>query len=339
MCQLGSSMRDVWLRKYLTAPELPINYLLMSTSSRLPPGVQINVEEARHRARSYGVVLVLVGFAALAAPIWAFLYGVGTVEVSAFCLFYVMASIGQGIGLHRYFSHHSFETSKAGRTLLGILAVMSMQGPIIAWVADHRRHHAHTDQCGDTHSPSIDGACAPLAGWKGLWHAQLGWIFGSSYSDPRIFASDIADDAQLRALDRTRLLWYAASILVLPAAYGWLLGGSEHIVGTVLVAGAFRAFLFSQSVLALNSLAHSFGNRRFEQANTSCNNALVAALTLGEGWHNNHHRFPRSAHVGVDWYEIDVLGEIIHLCEILGLVWNVRRMPARARPLMAVPRS
>jgi stearoyl-CoA desaturase (delta-9 desaturase) len=287
----------------------------------------MNTRESRGRALSYGCVLGCIAIAALAAPLWVLANGVSFVEISAFFLFYLLSSIGQGVCLHRYFSHRSFETSKAGRTLFGILAIMSLQGPIIAWVADHRRHHAHTDRCGDPHSPSVDASCRPLTGWRGLWHAQLGWLFDGSFTDPEVYASDIVNDRFLRTLDQTRLLWYAASILALPALYGLALGGPQHVLGTVLIAGAFRAFVFSQSILALNSIGHTRGAQRFAQANTSRNNALVALFTLGEGWHNNHHRFPRSAHVGVAWYEVDPLGGIIRVLEKLRLVWNVRRIP------------
>jgi stearoyl-CoA desaturase (delta-9 desaturase) len=291
----------------------------------------MNTRESRGRALSYGCVLGGIGIAGLAAPIWVMTHGITPVEVSAFFVFYLLSSVGQGIGLHRYYSHRSFETSRAGRTLLGILAIMSLQGPIIAWVADHRRHHAHTDRCGDPHSPSVDAACQRLSGWRGLWHAQLGWLFDGSFTDPNVYASDIVNDRFLRTLDRTRLLWYAASILALPALYGWALGGMQHVLGTVLIAGAFRAFLFSQSILALNSIGHTRGGQRFAQANMSRNNALVALFTLGEGWHNNHHRFPRSAHVGVAWYEFDPLGAIIRILESAGLVWNVRVIPPHLR--------
>ncbi|MDB5594632.1 MAG: hypothetical protein JWM36_1593 [Hyphomicrobiales bacterium] len=291
-----------------------------------PVGVLVGTSEARRRAVSYSVVLSLVSLGAVAAVGWIAQNGLGWIEASGFLVFYVMASIGQGIGLHRYFSHRSFRTSQPMRVLLAVLATMSMQGSIIGWVADHRRHHAHTDNCGDLHSPHVDDHCRPLTSLSGFLHAQLGWLFADTYSDPRIYAKDLLGDSMLVFFGRTRLAWYVMSIVVLPALYGFVLGGVEHVLGAVLVGGMLRAVAFSQSILALNSIGHTIGAVRFEQGNTSRNNAVLAFLTLGEGWHNNHHRFPRNAYAGLAWYELDPLGSMISLAEKLGLCWDVVRV-------------
>ncbi|MDB5648697.1 MAG: hypothetical protein JWL62_217 [Hyphomicrobiales bacterium] len=275
---------------------------------------------------SYAVVLSLVGVGATAAVVWIALNGLTWVEVSCFLLFYVLTSVGQGIGLHRYFTHRSFKTSRTMRAILALLATMSMQGSIIGWVADHRRHHAHTDHCGDLHSPHIDDHCSPLTSWRGILHAQLGWLFADTFSDARIFAKDLADDPMLVFFGRTRLFWYLVSIVLLPALYGRIVGGAEHVVGAILIGGMLRAVIFSQSILALNSIGHTMGAIRFAQANTSRNNFWLAILTLGEGWHNNHHRFPRNAYAGLAWYEIDPLGTMISIGEKLGLCWDVVRV-------------
>jgi stearoyl-CoA desaturase (delta-9 desaturase) len=289
-------------------------------------GVLVGAREARRRAISYAVVLSLVSAGGLWALYWIAQNGLGWIEVSCFLIFYVMASIGQGIGLHRYFSHKSFKTSRPVRLVLAALATMSMQGSIIGWVADHRRHHAHTDDCGDLHSPHVDDHCRPVQGLRGLLHAQLGWLFADTYSDPRIFAKDLLNDPVVAFFGRTRLAWYFLSIVALPALYGYALGGSESVLGAILVGGALRAIVFSQSILALNSIGHTIGEQRFEQANSSRNNMLLAVLTLGEGWHNNHHRFPRNAYAGLAWYEIDPLGSMIGLGEKLGIFWDVVRV-------------
>jgi stearoyl-CoA desaturase (delta-9 desaturase) len=204
---------------------------------------------------------------------------------------------------------------------------MAMQGSIINWVSDHRRHHAHTDQFGDVHSPHLDGHGAPLTGWRGLFHAQLGWLFDDTYSDPQIFAKDIVDDPVVQYFSRTRLSWYFISIVVLPGLYGYLLGGTEHILGGILIGGMLRAILFSQAVLALNSIGHTYGAVRFtEVAGTSRNNFWLSIALLGEGWHNNHHRFPRNAYSGLAWYEFDPLGRMISVGERLGFFWDVVRI-------------
>ena len=289
-------------------------------------GVLVGTPEARRRALSYAIVLSLVTLGGAGAVVWIYQNGLGWIEGTCFALFYIMSSVGQGIGLHRYFSHKSFKTSPTGRIILAALATMSMQGTIIGWVADHRRHHAHTDDCGDLHSPHVDDHCRPMTSLRGVVHAQLGWLFSDTYSDPRIFAKDLVNDPLLTFFGRTRLGWYFLSIVVLPGLYGYLLGGLEHGVGAVLVGGALRAILFSQSVLALNSIGHTFGGQRFEHGDSSRNNFLLALLTLGEGWHNNHHRFPRNAYAGLAWYEIDPLGSMIGAGEKLGIFWDVVRV-------------
>jgi stearoyl-CoA desaturase (Delta-9 desaturase) len=290
-----------------------------------PAGVLTDSPEARHRFYSYAVVLGIVAIGSGYSAFWIYQHGLSWIEITGFFLLYFMAAVGQGIGLHRYFSHKCFQTSAAMRWLIALLATMSVQGPIVEWVADHRRHHAHSDECGDAHSPVIDNHCQPLASWKGLWHAQLGWLFTDTSSDLHIYAKDLLQDRTVMFFSRARLVWYFASIVVIPGLYGYGLGGAEHAAGSILIAGMLRTALFSQSVLALNSFGHTFGSIRFKVDDHSRNNALLAIVTLGEGWHNNHHRFPRNAYAGLAWYEIDVLGSTITLLEKLGLVWNVVR--------------
>jgi stearoyl-CoA desaturase (delta-9 desaturase) len=154
----------------------------------------------------------------------------------------------------------------------------------------------------------------------------MGWLFDKTSSDAKIWAKDLLDDPIVMFFSRTRFFWYFVSVIAIPGLYGLALGGPEHALGAILVGGFLRATIFTQAVLAINSIGHTVGSVRFEQENTSTNNALLAIFTLGEGWHNNHHRFPRSAYAGLAWYEVDVLGSIIGLMEKVGLVWNVVRV-------------
>ena len=289
-------------------------------------GVLVGTRAARKRIISYSIVLSLVAIGTVAALWWIATHDVGWIEVSCFVLFYFLSAVGQGIGLHRYFSHKSFETSKPMRFVLAWLATMSMQGSIVEWVGDHRRHHLRTDDCGDPHSPTIDDHCHAIRGWRGLLHAQLGWLFTDTSTDHKVFAHDLLADRVVVLFSDTRLFWYFVSIVVLPGLYGYAFGGTEHAIGAILIGGMLRAAIFSQSVLALNSIGHSFGAVRFYDGDSSRNNALLAVFTLGEGWHNNHHRFPRNAYAGLAWYEVDVLGATISLMEKLGLAWNVVRI-------------
>ena len=298
------------------------------TEATLGPayGVLIGTRAARKRIISYSIVLSLVAIGTIVSIWWIATHGVGWIEVSVFVLFYFLSAVGQGIGLHRYFSHKSFKTSKPIRFLLALIAAMSMQGSIVEWVGDHRRHHLRTDDCGDPHSPSIDEHCYAIKGWRGLLHAQLGWLFTDTSTDYTIFARDMLADRVVVFFSDTRLLWYFLSIIVLPGLFGYAFGGMTHAIGAILIGGTLRAAIFSQSVSALNSIGHTYGAVRFHAGDNSRNNALVAVFTLGEGWHNNHHRFPRNAFTGLAWYEIDILGATISLMEKLGLVWNVVRI-------------
>jgi stearoyl-CoA desaturase (delta-9 desaturase) len=288
-------------------------------------GVLRGTRASRSRSISYSIVLSMVACGAIISIWWIVTFGISWIEVSAFILFYFLSSIGQGIGLHRYFSHKSFCTSKLIRFLLAFFAIMSVQGSIVEWVGDHRRHHFRTDKCGDPHSPRIDNHCLAISGWRGLLHAQIGWLFTDTSTDYTIFARDLLADRVVAFFSRTRLFWYFVSIVVLPGIYGYVFGGMQHAIGAILVGGMLRAAVFSQSVSALNSIAHTFGTVRFHNKDNSRNNAFLAMFTLGEGWHNNHHRFPRNAHTGHAWYEIDILGATISLMEEFGLVWNVVR--------------
>jgi stearoyl-CoA desaturase (delta-9 desaturase) len=261
----------------------------------------------------------------LSVPIWMLSQPVIWVEISAFILFYVMTAMGVGISRHRYLTHRSFETSRPMRAVLCFLAVFGGPGSLVMWVADHRRHHAHTDRCGDVHSPDVDDHCHEITSWKGFWHAHLGWLRDDTRSDPAIWAKDLRDDPIVMFFSRTSLFWFFASLTVIPGLYGLILGGPDYVIGTILIAGVLQTAIYSQSILAVNSICHTLGSRRFKQDNSSTNNATVA-VTLGEGWHNNHHRFPRSANFGLVWYEVDVLFGIIRLMERVGLVWNVVRV-------------
>lgn len=268
-------------------------------------------------------VLTVVGFA---VPIWIMSNPLTWVEISAFILFYVLAILGISVSRHRYLTHRSFETSRPMRVVLCFLGVFGGPGSLVMWVADHRRHHAHTDRCGDVHSPVVDDHCHEIGSLKGFWHAHLGWMRDDTRSDPKIWAKDLLDDPIVRFFSRTGLYWFFGSLFILPGLYGLVLGGPDHVISTFLVGGLLRGACYSQATLAVNSFCHTLGSRRFPQENTSTNNAVVAAVSLGEGWHNNHHRFPRSAHFGIAWYEIDVAGSLIGLLERLGLVWNVVRV-------------
>ena len=267
-----------------------------------------------------------------AAVWWIFTHSTGWVEWSAFASGYVIINFGLSVGFHRYFSHRSFETSKVMRAILAITGQMASIGSVINWSADHRRHHAFTNVPGDPYAPRVDGHGRPLKknAW-GFFMVHIGWLLDNTHTDLAVYGKGLADDPILVFVHRTRYFWAIFSIILLPAGWALLFGGPEHVIGTVLIGGCLRTFIFANGVAFTNSLAHDYGYQNFPNKDGSVNNWFVALLTFGDGWHNNHHDAPRVASNHVRWWEFDINGWTIHAMEKLGLAWNVqRRAKARA---------
>jgi stearoyl-CoA desaturase (delta-9 desaturase) len=241
---------------------------------------------------------------------------------------YVITCLGVTLGYHRMFTHRAFESSRAFRTFIAIVGSMAVEGSVITWVADHRKHHAFTDQEGDPHSPHLSGP-GFWGGVKGLWHAHVGWLFESvGTADRQRFAADLVKDRALRVVDKLFGLWVFLSFAI-PFALGWLVGGGIGAALTALLWGGFvRVFLLHHVTWSINSICHFFGRKRFDVDDESRNVFWLAPLSMGEAWHNNHHAFPTSAFHGLSVWErmADPTGLLIALLEKLGLVWNVVRV-------------
>ena len=183
------------------------------------------------------------------------------------------------------------------------MGTMAIEGPITAWVADHRKHHAFSDQEGDPHSPHVDHGHGLRGALRGLAHAHVGWLFlHTQRGNKRRYAPDLIADTTIRFIDRTTLWWIGLG-LALPFALGFALGGTvEAALTGLLWGGAVRIVLLHHVTYSINSLCH-FGRRRFETGDESRNLAWLAPLSFGEAWHNNHHAFPTSAAHGMRWYE------------------------------------
>jgi stearoyl-CoA desaturase (delta-9 desaturase) len=243
-----------------------------------------------------------------------------------FAVLYVLTGLGITVGFHRHFTHRAFKTSRPVRAALAILGTAAIEGPITAWVADHRKHHAFSDQQGDPHSPHVDHGHGLRGALRGLAHAHLGWLFlHTQRGNKARYAPDLVADPVIRFIDRTTLLWIALGLLA-PFGLGWALGGSLQAGLTGLLwGGAVRILLLHHVTFSINSLCHFFGRRRFETGDESRNLAWLAPLSFGEAWHNNHHAFPTSAAHGLRWYEraLDTSALVIAAMERLGLVWDV----------------
>jgi stearoyl-CoA desaturase (Delta-9 desaturase) len=272
------------------------------------------------------VVVPFAGFLAAVALSWGGL--VTWRDLAILVAMYVPTGLGITIGYHRLLTHRSFEAPAAVRAILAVLGSMSLQGAPIHWVADHRKHHTFTDEEGDPHSPHLhagDGWRGVLAGW---WHAHTGWLFDrTERASARRFAADLREDPVIRWVDRRFLGWVLLG-LAIPFGLGLALSGGELAAGLtgLLWGGLVRIFLQHHATWSVNSICHMYGSRRFVSDEESRNNWAVALVSFGEGWHHNHHAFPRSAEHGLRRWEVDPSAYVIRAMERLGLARNVVRI-------------
>jgi stearoyl-CoA desaturase (Delta-9 desaturase) len=272
------------------------------------------------------VPLPFVGLGLAVGLLWN--RAIGPLELTVLAVFYVLTALGVTLGFHRMFTHRAFESSKTFKAIIAVLGSMAMQGSVITWVADHRKHHAFTDHEGDPHSPHLAGP-GFWGGIKGLWHAHMGWLFETvGTADRQRFAPDLVKDRSLQVIDRLFPLWLAISF-ALPFALGWIIGGGIGTALTCVLWGGFvRVFLLHHVTWSINSVCHFFGRKRFAIDDESRNVFWLAPLSMGEAWHHNHHAFPTSAFHGLKPWEraADPTGLVIAGLEKVGVVWNVVRV-------------
>ena len=248
-------------------------------------------------------------------------------DVIVFAIMYLATGLGITVGFHRYFTHRSFKTSKPVRAVLAVLGSAAIEGPVISWVADHRKHHTFADQEGDPHSPHVDHGVGWRGAFKGLLHAHVGWLFIHTQRGlRRRYARDLVDDPVVSFVDRKFFVW-AVGGLLLAFALGWAIGGSVYAGLTGLLwGGAVRMLVVHHVTFSINSLCHFFGRRRFDTDDESRNLLWLAPFSFGESWHNNHHAFPTSAEHGLRKWELDPSALLIRALEKVGLVWDVVRV-------------
>jgi stearoyl-CoA desaturase (delta-9 desaturase) len=249
-------------------------------------------------------------------------------DLLIFGLIYIPTGFGITVGFHRLFTHRSFKAGPAVRAVFGALGSAAIEGPVISWVADHRKHHAFSDEEGDPHSPHVGHGEGVLAQFKGFFHAHVGWLFiHTQRGNKKRFAPDLLKDPVVRFIDRTFILW-ALIGLAIPFGLGWAIGGTVVAGLTGLLwGGAVRIFVLHHMTYSINSLCHMFGKRDFETTDESRNLAWLALPTFGEAWHNSHHAFPTSAVHGMKNRQLDPSAAVIWSLEKLGLAWDVVRIP------------
>ncbi len=260
-----------------------------------------------------------------AACLFVFVVGFSWVALGVAVGLYVLRMFAITAGYHRYFSHRAFRTSRFGQFCLAVIGASAAQRGPLWWAAHHRHHHEFSDQPEDIHSPTQ----------RGFFWSHVGWVLDRSNFATRLErVKDFSKFPELRFLDRFDIVaptLLGISVFLLGVALetwapglgtnGWQMLVWGFVVSTIaLYHGTFT----------VNSLAHVFGSRRFATKDTSRNSFLIALITLGEGWHNNHHHYPASARQGFYWWEFDVSFYILKALSAVGLVWDLRPVPERA---------
>jgi stearoyl-CoA desaturase (Delta-9 desaturase) len=289
-----------------------------------------DVEPCEHETRDRiitGAVTVLPVLCLLivAWQVWG--DWLGWNDIFVFLIMYVITALGITVGFHRLFTHRSFKAKPAVRAVLAVLGSAAIEGPVISWVADHRKHHAFSDQPGDPHSPHVDHGSGWRGAIKGLTHAHVGWLFLHTHRGRRTrYAPDLIADPVVSRVDRHFVACVVAGLLA-SFGLGWAFGGTLRDGFTGLLwGGAVRVLVCHHATFSINSLCHFFGTRRFATRDESRNLLWLAPLTMGEAWHNNHHAFPTSAAHGLRRWEIDPSAWVINALEKLGLAWDVVRI-------------
>jgi stearoyl-CoA desaturase (delta-9 desaturase) len=282
-----------------------------------------------------GVVVPFVGTLVAIVMLWN--RAVDLTDLIVLVVMYMVTAVGITVGFHRLLTHRAFASYPWVERTFAVLGSLSVQGSVMDWVADHRKHHAHTDQEGDPHSPHVGHG----SGLSGLWHAHVGWLLETQgQADWQKYAAELYEDPAMRMIGR-RFPQLAVLSLLIPTVADWALHDftAAGALRGLVWGGLVRIFFVHHVTWSVNSVCHFFGSRRFEIDDHSTNVGWLAVLSLGESWHHNHHAFPRSAYHGLRWWEVDPSGLIIAGMQKMGLAWNVVRISPERQRSRAVPAS
>ena len=273
------------------------------------------------------VMVPFIGFLTAIILLWGTAFN--WIYLAILGVMYLTTSFGITVGFHRLFTHRSFKTSKPVVAILAALGSMAVEGPVLQWVADHRRHHQNSDVHGDPHSPHLHGTGI----WQatcGMWHAHLGWMLSPQLSGSMRYIGDLRKDKLVRSMSKLFPFWVLVGLLI-PAVLGGVLTLSwMGVLLGFIWGGLVRIFLVHHMTWSINSVCHIWGKQPFDTQDHSRNNLIMGVFALGEGWHNNHHAFQSSARHGLRWWELDLSYMIIWVMSKIGLAYDVR-VPSKDR--------
>ena len=288
------------------------------------PSATLGGEQKRSIEQITLLLFIIVPFLALLAAVpLAWGWGLSWTDIGLAVGWYAVSGLGVTVGYHRLFTHGAFKANRALRIALAIAGSFAMEGPVIDWVADHRRHHAFADRDGDPHSPWRFGTSAGAVA-RGFVHAHVGWLFDRNRTNAARFAPDLVADADIRKVSESFMVWATISIGV-PAIMGGLITWSWWGALTALFwAGLVRVAVLHHVTWSVNSVCHIIGARPFAARDKSANFWPLAILSFGESWHNLHHADPTCARHGVLRGQVDISARLIRWFEQFGWVWQVR---------------
>ncbi|MEO1652527.1 MAG: acyl-CoA desaturase [Bacteroidota bacterium] len=236
---------------------------------------------------------------------------------------------------HRYFSHRTFKTSRVFQFIMACLAQTSVQQGVLWWAAHHREHHSHSDTPKDPHSAKV----------YGLWYSHIGWILSDDFiatNFKRI--GDFAKFPEIRWIDKYHVLPGIILALLVTFVGGWVNGGSPtnmftHGMSTLVVGFFLSTVILYHGTFSINSLMHKIGNQRYQTGDESRNSIWLALITLGEGWHNNHHYYQATARQGFFWWEIDITYYFLKILSWFGIIWDVKGVPHHIKYSKSLPEA
>lgn len=290
--------------------------------------VKANWLTRHQRFHAIWITNLIPALGLIAAIVLSFFWGFGLLEICLLSIMYVLTIIGIEVGFHRLFAHQSFHTYPWVEFLLSIFGCMGAQGPVIYWVANHRRHHKHSDTNGDPHSPFIYNG-KPMGKIKGLFHAHMNWQVFHDPPNTALFSKDLLKNKKIFRVNKYYFYAIIAG-LIIPSIAGYLITWNYKgaIIG-FLWGGLARIFILNQITFSINSFCHVYGSKPFKTKEGSRNNALLAIPTFGQSWHNNHHAFSYSASLQFQPWQIDLAGMTIKLMGWCGLAWDIKKPDKR----------